>query len=472
MSFIAALVMAPLLVTQEAGAAAAAEAPAPAAVAADSSPAEAGAATGAVASGESSAEERIRALEAKVAELSSQQESFEEQMYEEAGEETARKVIDISGFFDLSINKMWVPEDSLVNNLISEDLSFVMQNINLYIASQMTDTLSALIELHFTFKPLGEERSFEVEGMTEYEREDTTVTDLLTNEKYALGGLAIERAQLTWQPADFFGVIAGRFLTPYGIWNVDHGSPVLLMARYPTLKVWEIVPSAQTGLQIFGRFFPARRTYFDYAFTVSNGRGPIESVLDLDDNKGLGLRLKLAYEGDDFKISGGAYGYWGEYTDNKKAIVSFDPFRVQATRTEAYTEWVISGDLKMEVKGVLFQAECARALYLYDVRPERNIYYGTGPQPDYTKTSVYGLVAYTLPLDEWLGDMTLTPFFQYGASNNDDSLPDQRGLEYRGGLNFKPSRFVVLKAEAVYLDVSGVVGYAAWGLTGQMAVSF
>ena len=84
----------------------------------------------------------------------------------------------------------------------------------------------------------------------------------------------------------------------------------------------EFIPSAQTGVQLFGRFFPYENTYLDYALTASNNRGPAESVYDLSDNKAFGLRLKGSYEGKDLSTSLGGYLYYGTVKDIKVSVLS------------------------------------------------------------------------------------------------------------------------------------------------------
>ncbi len=100
------------------------------------------------------------------------------------------------------------------------------------------------------------------------------------------------------------------------------------------------------------RFAPNEMLFFDYALTVSNGRGPMDTIYDLDDNKGLGLRLKMTYEGSDVLASLGGYGYYGDYTDLKKVIESLTPqFRVRQEITESYSEIVGALDLLIEFYG-------------------------------------------------------------------------------------------------------------------------
>jgi hypothetical protein len=116
---------------------------------------------------------------------------------------------------------------------------------------------------------------------------------------------------------------------------------------------------------VHGRVFPSDRTLFDYAFTVSNGRGPIEEVYDLDNNKGLGLRLRLGYDGSKFDFEIGTYGYMGKYTDKK---VTWNIMGFAEVDTESYDEYTGTASLLIKFYGVRLQSEFVRSLIKYDTR--------------------------------------------------------------------------------------------------------
>jgi opacity protein-like surface antigen len=393
-----------------------------------------------------------------------EEESFEAEMAEDTD---TKKVFDVYGFFDLTFINFFA-EDSNLHNLVPANPTFTMTQLNLYFYSEMTHSLSAIAELKFSFLPLGQEHDLAVlQYGIEYDREDTTVNDQITNEEYRYGSVTIERVHLTYQPFDFFGVIAGRFLTPYGIWNVDHGSPVLLTVNYPYMQIQQIVPTAQTGIQLFGRAFLSSSSFIDYAFTLSNGRGPIESVVDLDDNKGLGLKFKYTYNGDKVTAAVGAYGYMGDYTDIKKTLESTAPLDVVATDTAKYREWAGSVDFQLNFFGVLLQSEYASAIIKYDddLRPRVS----GGYMPNYTTYSYYILLGYSLPKT---GTMSVTPYFMFQQRRVDDINPDNMAFTFSGGINFKPSPYVALKTEYLYKYSPDLVGTNWSYVAAQMAVAF
>ncbi len=427
--------------------------------------------------------QKMQAIEERhgkeIEELKTRLDAADEAEFEVLAQETEfSPVLNIYGFFDLSLCKYFVEEDNPAHGILPDKLSFVLSNLNVYFASEMTETMSALVELRFTFMPHGAETD-----LITYDRVDTKIVEPHTTDELQLGGVIIERAKMTWQPKDYFGVTAGRFFTPFGIWNVDHGTPVVLPVQPPYIIVRRSMPIAQTGLQFHGRFFPSDNAFFDYALTASNGRGPTETAYDLVDDKALGLKLKFTYERDHVTAALGGYGYMGHVTDvNKELNIgdTYTTFEIVTDNISDYKEWVGSIDFLLEFYGVRLQAEYLRSLILYDVRPVRvmpvlNVANPTGEkQPDYVTWDMYVLLAWQLPLDKWLGEMRLTPYAMLERSVMDDTYEDLSALTFRFGLNFKPNSFVVLKLDAVYASFteSEILDDPWWMLSGQMAVSF
>ncbi len=403
------------------------------------------------------------------------EDDFDEAMIDE--DETG-KYLQISGFFDVTLHKNITEDDSFFKGYFPDSLTFLVQHINLYFASQISDTVKALIELRFSFYPHGKMLSMETDNQS-YERLDSSVSEDHSGETITFGGVKVERAQLTWEPLDFLGVTAGRFLTPFGIWNVEHGTPILLPVRYPYIQLNEAMPLAQTGLFIHGRVFPSENTMLYYALTLSNGRGPIEQVYDLDNNKGLGLRLKFAYDGPSFDISLGGYGYMGKSTDAKTRM-EFTVFYQEVT--EDFQEYAGSLDLLMEFFGVRFQAEFVRSMLMYDTRAMQSPFeapYVTGYPADHIKTYFYGLLGYALPLAQWLGDVEIVPYFMYEYSLENDLVPRTAKVHiFTGGITVRPTAAIALKVQGWGLLFPDFTVFGTpkdewvYGVAGQVAVAF
>ncbi len=445
-------------------------------------------------------EARDKAREQELADLKQEHMEFEEEMALAALEQGVEDIetteaLRIFGFFDLTFAKTFYNKGEPYSMYIPDKSGFVLSNFNVFLQSQMTNTLEVLGELHFSFRPLGNETGWEVAGMpgTEYEREDTSVFETNNTAWFRLGGLDIVRIYLKYAPVDAFNVIAGRYLTPYGIWNIDHGSPVVIPARWPWMQIREIVPASQLGLQVYGRFFPGDSVYLDYAVTVSNGRGPVDTLQDLDENKGLGLKLAGTYQGKNAEISVGGYGYFGRYTDIKKVVhvngisehegLSEDtPMLVELVETVSYDEYIVSGHLLAKAFGLRLQSEI---VYKYvdmhnpPAMQQDNMLFagGTGLEtwfsPSHTSLAYYGLLAYELPLGDRLGPLRVTPYFLAEDCVADDSQPLLNMRLIAVGLNLKPSPYVVLKAEWVLgVPYSDKFESNINAISAQLAVSF
>lgn len=372
--------------------------------------------------------------------------------------------LSLHGFFDMTFTKILVDDTAMINGMINENSYFMVQHFNVYFFSQLSESFDFLSEIRFTFLPLGHDYGFEIPGISEYDREDTQVVDPQTSEHLHLGGLYIERIHLTWKPSDHFSVRAGHFLTPFGIWNVDHGSPVLITVRHPFAQIHRIMPLSQTGLQFFGRFFPSESFFIDYDVTVSNGRNPIAAIQDLDENKGVGLRLRFIYESNALHLALGGYGYHGDSTDIKKTL-TFDPFKVVQTRLYHSTEWAGSADLLLEVYDFRLQSEFVRRYVVHEIHGERIPTLGRGLQPNFNSTDAYVLAGYTFSKAPWY----LMPYGMVEYVDLDDSTPIGKGWVYVGGLNMKPKPFLVLKVEYNYADIPSAAMHV---FSAQLAVAF
>ncbi|MCP4679099.1 MAG: hypothetical protein GY854_27130, partial [Deltaproteobacteria bacterium] len=145
-----------------------------------------------------------------------------------------------------------------------------------------------------------------------------------------------------------------------------------------------------------------------------------------------------------------------------------------------YREFAGAADFLLELYGVRFQVEYVRTINKYDIRPVRmmpvfNIPDPAGElQPDYIKWNGYLLLAWQLPLDALIGQMRLTPYVMLEKSVMDDTYKDLDARMFRGGINFKPNSFVVLKVDAVHVDFprSDILTDPWWIVNGQLAVSF
>jgi hypothetical protein len=412
----------------------------------------------------------------------------------------------VYGFFDVRFSKVFAQRDNPYNLYVgSTASSFLMTSLNLFVQSQMTRSLGAIVELKFSYLPMAREDEYEyvaklpggaemVQG--EYVRTAPLYVDPSTSAFYASGGVYMERAHFTYTPIDWFNVIVGRFLTPYGIWNIDHSPTTILPVLTPWMLIRNAVPNSQTGLQVYGRAFFRYDLFLDYALTVSNGRHwfRLDTIQDFDENKALGLKLRLSYESKDFSISGGGYGYFGKSTDIERQVVlylgsdmTFDPEESRPLRSNMdYTiqamETVATADFLVEFRKVRLQSEFYWSRWEFITPPVMEANYAifsgvpiteTVIRASYFSKGYYALLSWELPLEQWISPVRVTPYFMYEFNEYMDTCPWATNHSLTGGINVKPSPFVTLKAEYFHsYPESSVYGEPMRWAQLQLAVSF
>ncbi|MCP4602245.1 MAG: hypothetical protein GY847_17295 [Proteobacteria bacterium] len=369
------------------------------------------------------------------------------------------------GFTSVSFVKNFIDKDKLVNLWYRDTPSFSAWHLNLYLDHQLDESFRMLGEVYFTMLPLGKE---EIDGL-EIVRTDTTVLNPSSAHEFRHGSISIARLWIEYKPMDYFGLRIGRFLTPYGVWNVDHGSTVIISVRIPGTMIFNFLPEAQTGLYAFGRVFPTDKLLLNYGLTFTNGRGPMDEIYDLDNNKGVGARLRLAWEGK-FRLALGSYLYTGEYTDLNRRIASINPIGFEKEIKESYREWVGAFDLLFEYAGLRIQSEFLYKSMIYNNQKRSlNEFDPTrlSTMPDHYSTGVYTLIAYRLPIQR----IELMPYFMYDYIEFSNFMRDVAPSIFTGGLNWRVTPFIVWKAEYYYVfSRGGATDFQ--GISTQLAVSF
>jgi hypothetical protein len=361
----------------------------------------------------------------------------------EAGDDDVK--LNVYGFADFGFSA------TLRGEFLSPYSSFAIGNFNLYLDSRLGDRWRSLGEVRFMYLPHG---STPGAGFNpSLERTDTTVGDYSdVNRTLRWGGIHIERIWIEYSAHELLTVRAGQWLTPYGIWNVDHGSPVILGVRRPYVVGHGMFPESQTGIETYGSLY-VDATRFGYHLTLSNGRGPIDTHQDLNADKALGARLFVNNPSPLGDVTLGVSGYRGTYTDRQDSV-SVTPggvVEIDHQKTLEYDEQSLAADLKWETKDVLFQSEFVLHDVAFDdeTRPADPAAFGGPPgfQPDSREWGVYGLVGYRAPL--W----NLTPFVQveyFAIGNSNPNIPYPDALAMSGGLNVRPTPRVVLKAQLTH----------------------
>jgi hypothetical protein len=327
--------------------------------------------------------------------------------------------LNIFGFADVGfLSDVWSRDPILFPRVTRY---FLVGNLNLYLARNLTARARTLAEVRFTFLPNG---STNADGSVI----DTTAQELTNFFRPAQwGGIVIERAYAEYDVTDHLTIRGGRWLTPYGIWNTDHGSPVVISAVRPYIIGEQFFPEHQTGLDLFGSYHRADFR-LGYHLTVSNGRGATEAQLDQDNKLAFGGRLELETPWG-LKL-GGSY-YRGRYTGVATTA---------GTPPDTYLEAAYGGDFQLDRGPLRIQAEVIARDHHHAVDP------GTmGGARDGRDFGYYVLAGYRFDR-LW----NVMPFAYYEQERPADPGYFTLSRDVVVGLNFRPTGSMVLKVSAMY----------------------
>jgi hypothetical protein len=338
-------------------------------------------------------------------------------------EEVSPRGVSLSGFMDFNYGHTFNPSKLLESS--DRNDSFYVGRANVYIHGNITEQLRSLIEIRFSYLPNGVP-----DGKGNYQR-TATVDYADYNRPLNLGGIEIERAHGEYEFDQLFTMRVGQYLTPYGIWNVDHGTPSVIPVAVPYVIGQGLFPERQTGFQAFGRYDLSDELQVEYHATLSNGRGPFDSHRDLDKNKAVGGRLKLAYQSKWGDLSLGASGYYGKNTD----ALAKDLNTGKTTIVKQAKELSLAGDFRWTFKGIQLQSEVVHKQAAYTEKGRRL------KVPDRGSYGAYGLAGYRIPVLE------LMPFVKY-ERQSDEFL---NLSSWCAGLNYRPLPELVLKATVTWL---------------------
>ncbi len=404
--------------------------------------------------------ERQQELARRLGELSERQNALEEASAE--AHTPKERTFNLYGFFDFNFQAWWIERDVLGGGMIGEQPTFVFGNLNTYLDFKPLSDWRMLAEIRFLLSPLGDVASFESSALgSRFARVRTTTIDRVNfGQSFDYGSIEIERATLEWKRWEWLTIGAGLFLTPYGIWNIDHGSPTQLQTSAPLLYLYQAFPERQLGLFVRGTVH-VRDLRLEYTLSLSNGRGPSNALQDVDWDKALGARLAAAGEARSLSWQAGVSWYWGTYT-NTKQTVTLAPFDLEVVPTVKYRELALGADLTLrrppfELNWELhanwrnyddghrpilllpgldnfipFAQELATqfALHLNQLAPDRMMW-GTNL-----------IVAYRLPIRA----IDLRAFASFCWIDPDDNYVEDNFLSVTVGLNWRIRGAVVIKA--------------------------
>lgn len=365
----------------------------------------------------------------------------------DAGEPPLDTSLRFWGFADLTFDGLIRGKDSVWAGILGRYPSFYIGNFNLYLAKNLSERIRTMGEVRFAFAPNGVPDSRT--GM----RTSTMFTDYAgSNQNARWGGVMIQRIYVEATLHELAVLRLGQFLTPYGIWNIDHGSPTIIPVGRPSMLNQNLFPEMQTGVELFGRARAGSSNVLGYHLTLSNGFGPVSEYRDLDGNKAVGGRVYWQFDKlGQLQIGGSAF--YGRDT------ASYDAPGVDAKGKVVYNETItrqsdvlsLAADVRWTFKGLLLQTEIVsqQRKYTDDGRIGAiNPLLGgrwVSPQDDIT-WGAYGLAGYRF---ERFGIMPYAIFSNFKI-RDPRSLSNIDLWSMQGGLNIRPIDAFVLKLEYSY----------------------
>lgn len=372
------------------------------------------------------------------------------------------------GFMDVGLQKNW---GGLMDTGIAPSTAstFLLGNVNLYIDAIPTPDWRALVEVRFTNLPQGgdyfDKETGQVSRVVSEAQDTSAVHGGLTG--IGLNGLILERAHIDFTPSDLINVRAGVFLTPYGIWNVDHGAPVRIMARPPAFISADLVPERQTGVELFGtlHMLPWSLEYHLYA---SNGR-QLGSA-DFDEDKAIGGRVVLGTRRPfGFRIGASFFTGSSEDVRTTPGVTREGTLGLLKVTEVAFDDVAGAGDIAIDIERLRIRSEIVVLQRLYEDGKRES--YGGITRPDSVQTGTYLLVAYELP---WY---RLEPYVVVEYIRT--PLPGiAHGFEVLGGgLNIYLTDATQLRLFATYsrgivIDGPDPAGFDVKGLGARLVVAF
>lgn len=334
----------------------------------------------------------------------------------------------IYGFADFMYQRL----DYGPRSLVRDSKSFTVGNLNLYITKNLTARWRAFTEIRFLFSPNGGRAA------------DGTITSTTTEDPANLyrpiewGGIRIERAYLEYDLHPRLTVRAGHWLSPYGIWNEDHGSPAIIPTYRPYVIGEQFIPEHQTGLHAFGSTYIGEYKV-GYHATVSNGRTDAEATEDPDGKLAFGGRLEVEapWAGT---VNLGVSGYTGRATRLGGSL-----FTVPVTHDEV----AYAADVAWRHGGLIIQGEAMLRTRNYVVGQRAAL--GAGFQPDGRDVGTYVLAGYRFNTAWNVMPFAMAEYYNPLVSSLFDEVAG-----YSVGVNFRPVPTVVLKAMATIADTEGV----------------
>ncbi len=304
-------------------------------------------------------------------------------------------------------------------------------------AQQREFSIYGYIDLEFEYGTEQKKSTFDIHHfnlLTEFQSQQVRVFSEIEFEHGASlepdggeGEIALERAWVEYTHSGRIQLRAGKFLTPFGIYNLIHdATPTFLTTSLPFIygkhnpfgvNKARLYAKFYTGLQVLGTLSKAGSIRLNYTLGVGNGRGPEQFSKDNDNNKSLSARL-LLQSGTRLQVG------VSHYRDHNAEGLS---------GKQGANEQVYGLDLQYDTDTFLLQSELAL------FRMERNIEAG-GFQ---TAKSWYIQLAYRVQ------DL-VTPVLRYDFFDRGTNAVGDSHRTWLLGVNISPNAKVYFKGEVQF----------------------
>lgn len=245
-----------------------------------------------------------------------------------------------------------------------------------------------------------------------------------------IGEIKLVRAWMEYKYSEALKIRAGKFLSPYGIFNRRHdATPTFFSTFLPSSiygkhknplggKQW-LFPKFSSGLQVLGTVY-ADAWSLKYVGYLSNGQGRDPFKADDNSNKALGGRLVVGLPIEDLHLGTSYYSEKnGNVNDTRQRSLAVDgAFDFSNVELKSEAAW---GHLeKVDEEGI--------------------------PNDEFQKTfGIYAQAAYTFV-------ERLTPFVRYDFFDPNTGVGDDGELDVTVGLNLSVTPRVSLKSEVHFIS--------------------
>jgi hypothetical protein len=352
--------------------------------------------------------------------------------------------IKVSGFIDFGVS---VALNDVMRELLEHPAMYI-GNANIYLSKNITQSLRTMLEVRLLYLPNGSTVS--AADPTEFRAVANDYNDF--NRPLHWGGIELERIYLEWTAHRLLTIRLGQFLTPYGVWNVDHGSPTIIPANRPYVIGENWFPERQTGFEFYGRSNLGNLSAIGYHLTFSNGDGPFTEYKDLDGNKAIGARAYWEYRRLGELRVGGSF-YYGRTTDSESTL-NLDPDGPLTKRkiNIQYDQLAFGFDAVWKYRGVHLQSEVLTRQQRFTDAGRTALFsiadFSTGYPTDTIGWGGYVLAGYRF---EWFGVMPYVMVQRLDALSYTLRAMNE-GTSYNIGLNVRPVDALALKVEYAYGD--------------------